>query len=272
MKFKISQVSKMSGISVSGIRFYEQAGAISPLRGQNGKYRDFSLHELQLLMMCKHYRDSGFSLQESVELLNRADAKEVIEHTEAQCIKLRQEINQKKVLVEMMTAKIKGIECYQKSDPCCEVMQTPALLRIKLWQPGSKEGEYTPFPLIYEWFDRIPIVESCLLLSEESFLHGKGELDTDWGVAIEERFANQLNFLPKAKVEFIPSCESLRVVINVTENLTIMSNQLTIAKEYLAEHNLSPNGSAISRLLFNTNKNGKLARFDSLWVPIKSHL
>ena len=72
MKFKIGEISKLSGFSPSGIRFFEEAGVISPARGSNEKYREYSLSDLQRLLICRKYRECGFSLQESVEMLLHA--------------------------------------------------------------------------------------------------------------------------------------------------------------------------------------------------------
>ncbi len=56
IKFKIGEISRLSGFSPSGIRFLEEAGVVSPTRGKNEKYREYSLTDLQRILICRKYR------------------------------------------------------------------------------------------------------------------------------------------------------------------------------------------------------------------------
>lgn len=46
---RISEVSKLTGLSVSNIRFYEKKGLLSPVREEDSKYRDYSQEDVQQL-------------------------------------------------------------------------------------------------------------------------------------------------------------------------------------------------------------------------------
>ena len=270
MKFKISEISRLSGFSTSGIRFYEQAGVISPIRGENKKYRNFTLNDLQLIMVCRFYRECGFTLHESAELLNHADPQKVKAQLESRCVSINQEIIEKQFLCEFLTQKARDIECTRSKEPGCQLVQYPALLRTKVWQPGSGEAVIHPSPIDEEWLNYAPFVESCLLLSEEDLLYGEGELATNWGLVIEERYANYLKFSPKSKVEYIPSCQCVQTTVKVSENLSIFSDQLQEVRQFIFDHNLVINGTPISSLLCITNHNGQLTRYDYLRIPIRS--
>ena len=269
MKFKISEISKMSGFSPSGIRFFEKAGVISPQRGTNQKYREFTLDDLQLLLICKHYREYGYTLQESVDLLKHTDIQQLKTHLESQTGRIKQQIAEKQVLLENLNQKLIDIDNLIIGEPCYQIMQMPALLWVKLWQPGSKEGEYTPFSQIDEWRDLGPYSDSCLLLAEESVLHGEGELEANWGIAIEERYADQINFSSHIKVKHIPSSKSIRLVIQLTEDLAIPSDQLLNVRKFIADHHLEINGLSVSRFFLSTCVKGLLNRFDHLWIPVR---
>lgn len=258
----------MTGISTSGIRFYEEAGVISPLRGENGRYREYSLNDLQLLLMCRIYRDYGFSLQESVELINHSDISKIRGCTQDQYSRLSREIKRKQVLLEFLGRRIEDLKEHQSKTAPCQIIQSPPLLRVQLWQPGMKEGDYVPHAQIYEWMDLSPVTESCLILPEESFVNGHGELKTLWGLSIEESYAVSLNFTPTAKVERIPSNKCVRMVISILENLSISSKQLTAAREFIDQNRLKPAGPAVSRLFFAENHQQHFDRRDFLWIPV----
>lgn len=269
MKLKINQISRLTGFSASTIRFYEKAGVISPLRTENAKYRDFTLHELQLLLMCKGYRDCGFSLPESVELLNHADLEQLHQSFECQSNRIELEIKKKELLLEFLKRNNELLNCHQTDPICCQPFTMPPQLRIKLWQPGEQEGEHVAFPDLYEWFDLMPFCDSSLVLQEDQILQGNGELQTRWFLNIDEEFANRLRFTPKAKVEYLPAKECIRTIVPITENLTIMSTQLKSLRKCLSTQHLEVEGPAISKILYHTNLDGVLRRYDQLWVPVR---
>lgn len=273
MKLKISDISRMTGLSASGIRFYEKAGVIAPRRAKNQKYRDFSMHEIHLLLMCKKYRDCGFTLQESVDLVNCPDTRQIRTAFEAQAEKLEQEIRRKLVLLDYLRDKTGNYACTVSSgDPCFEIARMPAMIRVKLWQPGSQDGESFTYSELPEWLDLAPFVESSLLLTENALLHGTGELPTDWGLAIREEYANSLGFTPQSAVQHYPSCDCIRTCVRVSDALTVPSRQFTGLRNFLEDHNLRITAPAISRLLYVTNHKDNLDRLDSLYIPVSKQV
>jgi len=269
MRFKISDISKMTGISPSGIRFYENAGVISPGRAKNQKYRDYSLHELHLLLLCKIYRDSGFSLSESINLLYCSETEQIKHCCEQHYARLSDEINRKQILLETLGQRIKDIIDFQKDPPFYRFMQSPALLRMKVWQPGKNAKDDALFSQVQEWLKFIPFVESCLILSRDNLCNGKGDLETDWGLAIEERHALLLNVPTLPNVERIPPQDCLRVVIEINKDLSIPSEQLNSIRKFMAEKEVEAAGPAVSRLFLAQNHRDHIVRRDMLWIPIQ---
>ena len=68
----IRQASGYTGISKDMIRFYESKGLIKPARKENG-YRDYSNHDLLLLVMIRQYSCLGMELKEIAKLLHHQD-------------------------------------------------------------------------------------------------------------------------------------------------------------------------------------------------------
>ena len=62
--FKISELSKKTGINIETIRYYEKIGAINKAsRGENA-YRYFNQHAIEQLEFIKTCRSLGFTMQE----------------------------------------------------------------------------------------------------------------------------------------------------------------------------------------------------------------
>lgn len=65
----IGSAATESGLSVKTIRYYEEIGLVTPLRGANG-YRNYSSAEIQRLQFLQRARALGFSIEECRLLLS----------------------------------------------------------------------------------------------------------------------------------------------------------------------------------------------------------
>ena len=85
--FTIGKLAKQSGVKVQTVRYYETIGLVTPARRVDNGYRDYSEKDLDRLCFLKQARATGFSLEQSRELLalydnqNRhsADVKHLVE-------------------------------------------------------------------------------------------------------------------------------------------------------------------------------------------------
>ncbi len=68
--YKISEISKMYGIGVDSLRYYERLGILKPQRAENG-YRMYSLKDIYKLNMIRDLRGLNFSMQQIKEYLDR---------------------------------------------------------------------------------------------------------------------------------------------------------------------------------------------------------
>ncbi len=67
--YKISEISKMYGIGVDSLRYYENLGILNPQRADNG-YRMYSLKDIYKLNMIRDLRGLNFSMQQIKEYLD----------------------------------------------------------------------------------------------------------------------------------------------------------------------------------------------------------
>src|SRR6476469_6413106 len=77
MAYTVKQVSKLSGVSVRALHFYDQTGLLKPARyGANG-YRFYEEPQLLVLQQILFYRELGFELKQIQRILGRADFEKV---------------------------------------------------------------------------------------------------------------------------------------------------------------------------------------------------
>lgn len=94
--YKISEISKLYGIGVDSLRYYEKIGAIQPKRGQNG-YRYYSLKDIYRLNVIRDLLPLGFSMEQITEYLEKQNMEkttclleEALEEIQAQLSRLEE--------------------------------------------------------------------------------------------------------------------------------------------------------------------------------------
>lgn len=70
---RISEAAKMTGLSVSNIRFYEKKGLLAPVREEESKYRDYSDEDIRQLKQIILYRKMNLPV-ETIYLLQKGEA------------------------------------------------------------------------------------------------------------------------------------------------------------------------------------------------------
>lgn len=73
MKYTVNKLAKLSGVSISTIRFYDEIGLLKPTcRGENG-YRYYEHEQLLLLQQILFFRELGFQLNDIQKIIGSDD-------------------------------------------------------------------------------------------------------------------------------------------------------------------------------------------------------
>ena len=70
---RISEAAKITGLSVSNIRFYEKKGLLAPVREEESKYRDYAKEDIAQLKRIILYRKMNIPV-ETIYLLQKGEA------------------------------------------------------------------------------------------------------------------------------------------------------------------------------------------------------
>lgn len=69
MKYSISELAKLAGISPRTLRYYDQIGLLKPKRQQNSNYRYYDSNDVDLLQQILFYKEMGVPLNEIKKLM-----------------------------------------------------------------------------------------------------------------------------------------------------------------------------------------------------------
>ncbi len=123
--FYIGEVAKLTGVKIETIRYYEKAGILtSPDRGKNG-YRLYAKAHIERLMFVKRCRALGFSLSQTLSLLNMANSEgrtcqQISQKAEKQLEDVRAKIEDLKRMEDVLSAYVNA--CPRDASKDCPIV------------------------------------------------------------------------------------------------------------------------------------------------------
>jgi len=268
MKYRIGDVAKMLGITPEAVRYYEEQKIIKPTKSDNSGYRHYSVWDIHALFQARTYRQYGYSLCETAELINTYEINDIIntlskkaddiDNTILWNIALFKSIGQMK---DIITDVIASLGKYR-------IEQRPAMYRLE------NEGDYklNSDPYLKEitriWIEKSPFVFSSARFSKEEYERGGRE--HHFGLCVEEEHAD---FLPEEKpscISYIPSRLCVYTAIQSRSSMILSPQRLIPAIEYMHSQGLQLSGDVFSRAVMDRKASDTYVNYHQLWLPFET--
>ena len=136
MKYKISQVAKIIGVSTEAVRLYEKKGVLKSEKDEESGYRLFNALDIGTMLRCRSYAQFGLSLSKAASLINDYDLEQSHRVLVGQEAHMQQEIErQMRCLVRLkeLNQLIAGCE---RDAGVCRVQEHPGILRMDYHRNG----------------------------------------------------------------------------------------------------------------------------------------
>lgn len=111
--YKISEISKLYGIGVDSLRYYEKIGVLKPRRGANG-YRLYSLKEIYKLNIIKDLRKLDFSMKQIKEYLKNQSVDNTLELLEEEKNLIEKQLDELKLKQKLIGNRIETLKSSSK--------------------------------------------------------------------------------------------------------------------------------------------------------------
>ena len=139
--YKIHEISKLYGIGVDSLRYYERLGVIRPGRDVNG-YRLYSLKDMYKLNIIRDLRSLGFSMKQIKEYLdgqNVAKTRELLMQEQTLIRQQQEELAQKEEVLKRSLLKLENAAGIQPGE--YRIKQLPARNCVQLNQHITRDEE-----------------------------------------------------------------------------------------------------------------------------------
>lgn len=271
MSYKIGDVSKLLGLPVETIRFYEKEHILNPARSDNGKYRMYDTWDIFFLMECMKYRNLNFTVKDIAQVLHKESIDYCVEKIRTKRQKLHHKIEIDQMLENYMTNYERKLETIALNEGNFWFTKTPK--KKYIIYTSSEKDNYQDIDLSVslfpEWLKYVPFVEFGQHISIEVKHDIKQANKCKWSLIVDETYIDALGIPLDNSVQEIPQQLCLSTIINAGNKGDMSAEQLAPALNYLEHTDYTLSGDIIGNLLTRVHKNGDHCRFLEMMFPVK---
>lgn len=266
--YTTSDICSMYGLSVSGLRYFEEKGLIHPQREQGNRYRVFSLTDCSRLFFCRMLRQYGFSMDQSVQLVLSATPEEYQDKLTRQERLIEAEIARKQLLLGALRRTRDLIHQSAHALPV-ELTFSPSFLRLRLRSSGRHGGACENTEDFQKWYAALPFTAASLRFDRSAMNEPGGEYTYDMGFIITVQEAAGHGIVPNENTSLLPSRPCLYTILHGRDDLNNIHTNIPAILREISDRQLALCGDPVTRMICSLDTGKGMERFDEAWFPIE---
>lgn len=269
MKYSISDIANLLGISIVTVRNYEKCGLIEPERNEQNNYRQYNAIDMNLIRRARSYMSYGFSLNDATDMLKSDDLLTLAEHLE----RIEPEIEKRMMREYQLLSFVRQHAAYLKrlSVSCgeCTIEMSPAFYGFTYREGIHILEDEELHRMTRRWNDIRPFAETFQVFLRACFEDGKMRNHT--GLCIEAQYAALFDIHEDQYVRYYPSRKSVHAIVGYTfePDIDYSDFEFRFAADWIRERNLKIVGDAVGRVLHTSKSTGSWLHYIEIWVPVE---
>ena len=263
---KIGTLSRMTGFSASGIRFYEEAGLLHPER--EGTYRSYSVSDAARLLDCRNLRECGCSMKETAGILCAGDEAELAGALEDYCDRLAQRLEWEQKVEQHARARAHAIALVAAGRVEPSLCTRPGFYWCPLVMPGKgAAARQAALPDPEEGYP-IPFADSTLLLPE-SFPKGDriAAQEVQVGYGVQRCYTAAFPAVPQKVL--IPGGHCIHTILRINDDFSISTEQMEPVRKMAEREGLVFSGQPLTHRIVSLYRETETFRYDDAWFPVE---
>lgn len=265
MKYRISEVAKLLDLSSEAIRYYENKGIIKPVRDEETGYRYYGGWDIHMLIRARTYRQIGYSIDETADLINKCDNVDIISYLTNKREEIKKEIERSMHLLNYLEKEKENIMSSDEISGKYQLLLRPDIYRLEMQDGYVLHPDKKLRQAIYNWIEKIPYVFSSTLFSMDSVNGGADSFTV--GLGIYKEHAELLGIEESEFVEFFPSTLCVLTGIQTKSSKNISPDLLLPAMDYMNNHSMVLTGDVITKSVLMRKVGEEYINWHQAWLP-----
>lgn len=268
MKYSISEIAELLGISPVSVRNYEKSGLIMPERNNTNNYRQYNAIDLNLIRRARHLMTYGFTLSEATRILKEEPMDSLAESLMQKSAEIRERILLEQKLMYYIQQHAECIQRYSIGGSGCILEMSPSLYGFFYRDGIVMRGGDDLAESVRRWNDN-PFTETLLRYQKDAFCEGHACYHA--GLGIEKRYVEGTGLEDDPHAVFFPSQKSVHFIFEAEfePNLPHEFGIFLEVQRWMESQGFSVAGDPLARVLCTTKSSGIWKHHLEIWVPVE---
>lgn len=276
MKYKIGDMAKILGISPDLLRYYEKKGVVSPVKDRNNDYRYYDTRDTNFLVDCLFYKNFGFSIEETSELVRSCSIDEISGRFLENETQLEESIRRQQLLLRRSQEYRRSIARISDHLGRCSFDRRPACI----YYINRHNQEFDTAPdlgrVTRQWLKYLPFSRRSFIVPMEALLSPDSREEFQWGFSLSQEYAGLLGASAQPPVVALSDTRCVYTVFSNPDS-AFSPRFFGYAMDFIRAQGLRLCGDVFGNLLVSANEAGPLAitpgtpqitGYFEAWLPV----
>ena len=276
MKYKIGDMAKILGISPDLLRYYEKKGVVSPVKDRNNDYRYYDTRDTNFLVDCLFYKNFGFSIEETSELVRSCSIDEISGRFLENETQLEESIRRQQLLLRRSQEYRRSIARISDHLGRCSFDRRPACI----YYINRHNQEFDTAPdlgrVTRQWLKYLPFSRRSFIVPMDALLSPDSREEFQWGFSLSQEYAGLLGASAQPPVVALSDTRCVYTVFSNPDS-AFSPRFFGYAMDFIRAQGLRLCGDVFGNLLVSANEAGPLAitpgtpqitGYFEAWLPV----
>lgn len=271
-KYKIGSISKILGIPVQTLHYYEKCGFISPEKAEGSGYRFYDAWDINFLLDIKYWQSFEYLNREIGQIMKNDTIENIKERYSHQEQLIWEKLCHYQNLLGQIEEERKRLDKTTENLGKYQMLKSPLLLfdayRVRNTYRSIEDADV--LPRLREWIDLLPTARATFTVNPDSVISDAPEaLEYWWGYSISPAKAREARSSIHERAKLIESKNSVYTIFQARDKNTFASSLLEQALLPIQKRWDKIEETPVGRLIVRAH-DGKRGyeRYFEIWVPV----
>lgn len=261
MRYGITDLAEMLGITTSAIRYFEKEQLIWSRKDRSGR-RNYDEEDVFRLLSYTKYRSMDIPMKEIVHQFSgrENDWKSILDREQAAKERVLEKAEYYRMLAGFIDEHIRHISLIGPLLDRYEFNKSPAMILMQDKECGWLSSDRSSQRIVRQWVDHMPEVQLAVV----------HDAAVPFGYMISAESETRKQLPMKLNVEMIESASCLHTVVKAPEDFAYHPDKaFDKPMQYALSRGLKPEGRAWGQILLVEVEEGqRLHTYVELWIPV----
>ncbi len=267
MKYRAKEVSRITGIPVDTLRYFEKIGVISPKIDENNNYRYYSAWDINFLFEYLNYRALEYSSKDLIQYIHHASLQEQIDMMEKQGNYFREKRDHYQRLYDFSMSHLNAIRNIEGRLNKIEFESIPEYKYILYRQNYYFYNSKTVSQEFKAWLANLSLTENVVIIPKE-IIESQGDNQYFWGLMLRKDRFEMMGIQAGDNTRTIESMLCIKTLVEANGEGTFHYHLLDHAMTFIEEHNFKLAGDPFGILHTRSHNTDGIHRYIDFYLPI----